>query len=94
MEGRKEHRDDIYGIESVQPNNYPYSFNRKSRWGNILQGGLVGFANGLNAGMVESSHLDGQAQNSISWDMHTGVQEELRTPLWGEKVPGERRGEF
>lgn len=66
MEERKEHRDDTYGIESVQPNNYPYSFNRKSRWGNILQGGLVGIANGLNAGMVESSHLDGQAQNSIS----------------------------
>lgn len=64
--GKKEHRDGTYGIESVQPNNYPYSFNRKSRWGNILQGGLVGIANGLNAGMVESSHLDGQAQNSIS----------------------------
>lgn len=66
MEGRKEHRDDLYAIESVQPNNYTYSFNRKQRWSNILQGGLVGIANGLNTGMVESSLLDGQAQNSIS----------------------------
>lgn len=36
-----------YGIESIQPNNYPYSFNRKQRWGNILEGDLIGIANGL-----------------------------------------------